>query len=323
MPESDLVGGISLVEVVRSGVVESMHHGSLVALGPDGCPVLAVGATDTPIFPRSSNKPLQAVGMLRAGLDLAGADLALAAASHSGEPEHVAGTLRILDRAGLGEDALRCPPALPIAEAALDAVIRDGGDAARRYMNCSGKHAAMLLTCVLAGWPTTDYVEPEHPLQQALRSTVEDLAGEKVIAIGVDGCGAPIFALTLTGLARGFARLVTAPPGSAERRVADAMRAHPGLVGGTGREDTALMTAVPGLLTKVGAEGVHAAALSAGAAVALKIDDGGSRARVPLLLAALRRLGADPAQLANVPTDSVLGGGEVVGEIRLRAGALD
>ena len=323
MPESDLVGGTTLVEVVRSGVLESVHRGSLVALGPDGCPVLAVGAIDTPVFPRSSNKPLQAVGMLRAGLDLTGADLALAAASHSGEPDHVAGTLRILARAGLDPAALSCPPALPIEESARDAVIRSGGGPERRYMNCSGKHAAMLLTCVLAGWPTVDYIEPEHPLQRAIRGTVEDLTGEKVAAVGVDGCGAPIFALTLTGLARGFGRLVTAPPGSAERRVADAMRAHPHLVAGTGREDTALMTAVPGLLTKVGAEGVHAAALPTGAAVALKIDDGASRARIPALLGALRRLGVDPQQLASVPADPVLGGDAVVGEIRLRAGVLD
>jgi L-asparaginase II len=155
-----------------------------------------------------------------------------------------------------------------------------------------------------------------------IRATVEELAGETVSAIGVDGCGAPIFALSLSGLARAFARLVTAAPGSVERRVADAMRANPFLVAGTGREDTQLMTAVPGLLVKGGAAGVHAAALPSGAAVALKIDDGAAAARVPLLLAALARLGVDPHQLTSVPAAAVLGGGRPVGEIRVRAGAL-
>jgi L-asparaginase II len=321
MSGSGLVGGVPLVEVVRSGVVECVHHGSLVALAPDGHPVLSVGSVDTPVFPRSSNKPMQAVGMMRSGLDLDGANLAIAAASHSGEVEHVERARALLELAGLGTDALLCPPALPVQEAARTAVLRSGGGPERIYMNCSGKHAAMLLTCVRAGWSTENYVAPEHPLQQAIRAAVEDLVGEKVPAIGVDGCGAPIFALTLTGLARGFAALVTAPVGSAELRVADAMRAHPYLVAGTGREDSLLMEAVPGLLMKGGAAGVHAAALASGAAVALKVDDGAASPRVPLLAAALARLGADPAQLAAAQPEQVLGGGQVVGATRVLAGA--
>lgn len=304
-----IVEGPPLVEVVRSGTVESVHRGSVVALGADGRPVLTVGSVDSPIFGRSSNKPLQAVGMLRAGLDVDGPDLAIAAASHSGEPEHVAAARRLLAGGGLDAEALRCPPALPVAEKARRAV-----DAPERiYMNCSGKHAAMLLTCVRAGWSTADYTDPDHPLQKEIRSTIEELTGETVTAIGVDGCGAPIFALTLTGLARGFARLTTAPPGTYERRVADAMRAHPFLVAGTGREDTTTMTAVPGLLMKGGAEGVHAAALPTGEAIALKIDDGAARARVPVLLDVLRRLGV---AVPGVSADPVLGGGVPVGELR-------
>jgi L-asparaginase II len=305
-----IVDGVPLVEVVRSGAVESVHRGSVVALGADGRPAVSAGSVDSPIFGRSSNKPLQAVGMLRAGLDVDGPDLALAAASHNGEPDHVAGARRLLAEAGLDTAALRCPPALPIEEEAHRAA---DGRPDRIYMNCSGKHAAMLLTCVRAGWSTVDYTDPAHPLQKEIRSTIEELAGEKVTAIGVDGCGAPIFALTLTGLARGFARLTTAMPGTYERRVADAMRAHPFLVAGTGREDTTMMTAVPGLLMKGGAEGVHGAALPTGAAIALKIDDGAARARVPVLLEVLHRLGVETP---GVTADPVLGGGVPVGEFR-------
>jgi L-asparaginase II len=322
MGELGLVGGVPLVEAVRSGVVECVHHGSAIVLGPDGRPTLAVGSTDTPIFPRSSNKPLQASGMLRAGLDVDGADLAIGAASHNGEPAHVEQARSLLRRAGLGADALLCPPALPANVAARDEVLRAGRGPERIYMNCSGKHSAMLLTCVQAGWPTEDYVNPDHPLQQAIRATVEEFAGEKVAGIGVDGCGAPIFALTLAGLARAFAQVVTAPVGSPERRVADAMRAHPFLVGGTGREDTLLMQAVPGLLIKGGAAGVHAAALPDGSALAFKIDDGTAAARVPLLIELLSRLGVRPDQLAGAPSEPVFGGGRVVGGFRMRAGWL-
>jgi L-asparaginase II len=177
-----------------------------------------------PFFPRSANKPLQAAAMLRCGLDLDGELLALAAASHSGEDFHVDGARKILSDAGLSEDDLRCPAAWPLDAATARQVIADGQGESRIRMNCSGKHAAMLATCVQNGWPTAGYLAPEHPLQQAIRRTVTELAGEPVAATGVDGCGAPLVALTLTGLARAFRALVLAAPGTPERRVADAMR---------------------------------------------------------------------------------------------------
>ena len=182
-------------------------------------------------------------------------------------------------------------------------------------MNCSGKHAAMLATCVLNSWPTESYLDPDHPLQLALRGTVAELTGDEVAATGVDGCGAPLFAVTLTGVARAFRALVLAEPGSAERRVADAMRAHPEWTAGTRREEYRLMAAVPGLLVKGGAEGVDAFALADGRAGAIKIDDGGARARTPATAAVLRALGCEdvPDELATGP---VLGGGGVVGEVR-------
>jgi L-asparaginase II len=297
-----------VAEVVRSGFVESVHHGSVAVLGGAG-----VGDVTTPIFPRSSNKPLQTVGMLRAGLTPAqGADLALISGSHWGEPVHIRRVRDILAGAGLTVDALRCPPALPLSTPDRDAWVRGGGGAERILMNCSGKHAGMLATCVANGWPLEEYLDPKHPLQVALAAAVTDLAGEPIAATGVDGCGAPVFALSLTALARAFRRLVEAEPGTPERRVADQMRAHPELVAGTGADDTVLMRAVPGLLAKGGAEGVVAVALPGVGAVTIKIEDGAMRARTPVLLSALRRLGVDLPELR----EPVLGGGEPVGEVR-------
>ncbi|MGB9378668.1 MAG: asparaginase [Mycobacteriales bacterium] len=311
-----------LAEVVRSGFVESLHHGSAIALGPptggrESQQIFALGDVDAPVFPRSTNKPMQAVGMLRCGLSLEPADLALAAASHSGEQVHVQRVRDMLGSAGLTDEALRCPPGLPLSEAAAEAALRTGAGPSRLQMNCSGKHAAMLLTCLAAGWPIEDYVAPDHPLQRELRAAVEELTGDTVTAVGVDGCSAPVFAVSLRGVARAFGRLVTAEAGTHERQVADAMRSHPELVGGTGRDVTALMAGVPGLLAKDGAEGVYAAALPNGASVALKIDDGSARARTPVLVRELRRLGADGDVLAELSEVPVLGGGEPVGCVRV------
>jgi L-asparaginase II len=265
---------------------------------------------------------MQAAGMLRAGLDLDGKLLALAAASHSGEPFHVTGVREILAGAGLDEAALRCPPALPLDEREVRRVLREGGDEDRIHMNCSGKHAAMLATCAAAGWPAGSYLDPDHPLQQEIRRTVEHLSGETSGATGVDGCGAPLFALSLTGLARAYSTMVRAEPGSAPRRVADAMRAYPEWTSGTSRPENALMEAVPGLLVKSGAEGVVAFALPDGHAAAVKMADGAARALPALAVALLRWLGADTADgtdgaaLDRIATVPVLGGGRAVGHIR-------
>jgi L-asparaginase II len=174
----------------------------------------------------------------------------------------------------------------------------------------------MLHTCRLNGWSLDDYLDPGHPLQQAVAACVEDLTGQRVARVTVDGCGAPLFAVSLHGLARAAARIATAAPGTAEARVADAMRAHPEMVSGTGRDVAALMRAVPGLLTKDGYEGVQIAALPDGRAVAVKIADGASRARVPVTAAALARAGVDPAPLAALAGAPLLGGGRPVGCVR-------
>ena len=305
-----------LVEVVRSGFVEGHHRGSVVALGRDGAPVLSVGDVDLPVFPRSSNKPLQAVAMLEAGLDLDGELLALATASHSGEPFHLDGALRILAAAGLDESDLKTPAEYPVEEAERLAYAAAGGLPRPLAMNCSGKHAAMLATCVRNGWATDSYLEPDHPLQRAIAGTVERLAGERIAAVGTDGCGAPLFALTLTGLARAFARIATAPDGTPEHRVATAIRRHPDWVGGTRRDVTQLLAGIPGLVAKDGAEGVYAAALPDGRAAALKIEDGAARARPPVLVAALRALGVQAPVLDTLAEAPVHGGGRPVGAVR-------
>ena len=303
-----------VAEVVRSGFAESRHRGAVAGLAADGTQVITAGDTAAPFFPRSANKPLQAVAMLRLGLDLDGELLALAAASHSGEDFHVEGVRKILSGAGLTEEDLRCPLSWPLDPETAQRLIARGEGMSRIRMNCSGKHAAMVATCVLNRWPTGEYLDPEHPLQRAIRRTVEELAGQRSPAVGVDGCGAPLFALTLTGLARAFRALVLAAPGTPERRVADAMRAYPEWTSGTTRDERRLMDAVPGLLVKGGAEGVDAFALADGRAGAVKIDDGAHRGRTPVTVAALRRLGAAvPGELATAP---VIGGAAEVGVIR-------
>jgi L-asparaginase II len=313
-----------IAEVIRSGFEESRHRGSAVVLGADGHEVLfGAGEVAAPMFPRSSNKPMQAAAMRACGLAVEGELLALASASHSGEGFHVTGVRKILAGAGLTEDALQCPPALPMDEPTLWRFLGEGGRPDRVHMNCSGKHAAMLATCVTAGWPTETYRDPDHPLQREIKAALGRLAGEDVAATGVDGCGAPLFAISLTGLARAFRALVRADPDSAERSVADAVRAHPAWTSGTNRSERELHQAVPGLLVKSGAEGVQAFALADGRAGAVKMEDGAPRAIPAITVALLRAIGADRDprvdrdaldQIADVP---VLGGGQRVGGIRV------
>jgi L-asparaginase II len=311
-----------LAEVIRSGFVESRHRGAVAAIAADGSVLLSAGTADVPVFPRSSNKPFQAAAMLSCGLKLDGELLALAAASHSGEDFHVAGVRAILASAGLTEEALQCPPDYPLDEKASRAMVAAGAKPDRIHMNCSGKHAAMLATCVAAGWPTDSYRDPDHPLQLEIKSVLSRLAGEPVAAIGVDGCGAPLMAISVTGLARAFRAVVLAEPGTAERAVADAMRAYPEWTSGTTRPERSLMTAIPGLLLKSGADGVEGFTLADGRAGAFKIEDGAARGRVPVTVALLRALGAenvpgaDVDSLAALAASPVYGGGQVVGQIR-------
>ncbi|MFE0929893.1 asparaginase [Streptomyces mutabilis] len=305
-----------LAEVVRSGFVEGRHRGDLVVLAADGAVELALGEVTAPVFPRSANKPMQAAGVLRAGLDLAGERLALAAASHSGESFHRDLVRKMLDEYGLDPAQLQCPADLPLDPEERDTYLASGAVADPITMNCSGKHTAMLAVCAQRGWPLETYLDPEHPLQRIIHRVVEDAAGEPVSAVGTDGCGAPLMAISLVGLARAFRTFAGAEPGTPERRVADAMRAHPEYVAGTRRPDTWLMREVPGTLSKMGAEAVQAVALPDGRALAFKVEDGATRALGPVLARALTLLGVEGPVVDRIGRAPLLGGGREVGEIR-------
>ncbi|SOB85305.1 asparaginase [Streptomyces sp. 1331.2] len=307
---------VPVAHVTRGGVVESTHYGSVVVLDAAGGVRFRLGDVETAFFPRSALKPLQAVAMVRAGLPLDGELLALAMGSHSGEERHLAGTRRILALAGLTEDDLRNVPDLPYDPAVRDAWIRQDRLPSRIAQNCSGKHAAMLHLCKLNGWPLQDYDAPEHPLQRTIAETVEDLTGQRIAHVTVDGCGTPLFAVSLHGLARAAARIATGAPGTPEFRVANALRSHPEMASGEGRDVARLMHAVPGLLSKDGFEGVQIAALADGRAVALKIADGANRARVPVTAAALALAGVDPRLLTEFAGEPAAGGGRPVGGVR-------
>ncbi|OLT28853.1 asparaginase [Nocardiopsis sp. CNR-923] len=309
---------VPLAEVTRSGMRESVHYGAVVALTPTGRIALARGPVHQPMFPRSAAKPFQALAMLRAGAPLEGSSLAIAAGSHGGEDMHAAEAERILTKAGLTPDALRCPEDIPGGRAARRDFLRAGREPERLLMNCSGKHAGMLSACVQRGWSTDDYLDPEHPLQVLVRETVEELTGERVSHTAVDGCGAPQLAVSLVGLARGLRRMRAAPEGSPERAVTDAMSAHPEYVSGADRIDTVLMTRVPGMVAKIGADGVHLIGAPTGETVAVKISDGDAeeRARTLVALDALRAIGVDVSPVHDLLRVDVHGGGAPVGEVR-------
>jgi L-asparaginase II len=305
-----------VAHVMRGGFVESAHRGTVVVTAPDGSVEWALGDPAGAVFARSANKPIQAAAMVRLGLDLPHPELALASASHSGEPFHREAAARILDGAGLTEADLQNTPDYPIDEDEQDAWIRAGRPKSAIAQNCSGKHAAMLATCVVNGWDTSAYRHPEHPLQRAITDTIVELTGEPVVAVTVDGCGAPLHAYAIAGLARAFGRIATATPGTAEARVADAIRAEPRYLGGTHRDVTRLVQEAKGLIAKDGAESVYAAGLADGRGVAVKIADGYPRAKGVILGAVLRRLGVDaPGALDDLAFAPVLGHGDPVGAI--------
>lgn len=306
-----------LADVVRNGIVESVHHGSVVGIRPDLSIELSVGSVAEPYFPRSALKPVQALAMVELGLELDGPLLAVACSSHNGEPRHIELVEAILASAGLTPADLKNTPDLPLHPPAQRAYLAAGGTPDSLHQNCSGKHAAMLATCVVNGWDLATYCEPTHPLQIAIRKTVEAISGEKVIHVAVDGCGAPLFSSSLLGLATAFSRLALGEEGSARARVANAMRAHPFEVGGTGRSVTTLMETVPGLIAKDGAEGVYAAATSEGTSVALKVTDGAARATAPVMIAALVDLGVKE-DLSSIAVTPVLGAGLPVGGVIAR-----
>ncbi|MFD4637080.1 asparaginase [Lentzea sp. NPDC058436] len=295
-----------LAHVLRAGLVESVHHGSMIVLDPAGEVLFAAGEPDAVHHPRSTLKPVQAIAMVRLGLTLPADLLALAAGSHSGEERHVEGARELLSLHDLSPEDLRNPPELPMDPEVRRAHLAAGRGREKLAHNCSGKHAAMVATARLRGWSTVDYERAEHPVQQAIAATVAELSGETPAHVAVDGCGAPAFALTLRGLARAIGVIAAGREGTAAAAVAAAMRAHPEMVGGTGRGVTALLRAVPGVVTKDGAEGVQVAALANGCAVAVKVGDGAARPQTQLIAAGLLLCGVASEHLA-VLLDGALG----------------
>ena len=301
--------GEVLLDVVRNEMVESVHAGHLLILGSDGTEVLKIGDIDQLIYPRSAVKSLQASAMLRAGLKLNAPQLALACASHAGSPAHLEMALSTLASVGLDESALRNTPDKP-----LDPVERAAwGNKAPTSLaaNCSGKHAAMVATCKVNGWDLAAYKSPEHPLQQAIKSEFERLSGEKNTKVGVDGCGAALFAISLRGLAQAI-RNLTLSQESIHQEVIDACRTNPVMVSGVGRLPTVLMEKVPGLFVKDGAEGVMVISLPEGQTIVWKMSDGSQRGASSLAVATLSHLGI----YVDLEREKVMGDGQVVGEIR-------
>jgi L-asparaginase II len=286
------------VAVRRGDTVESRHRAHAVAV-QDGTVVAEAGDGGLVTFMRSSAKPIQALPLVRAVPELEQEELAIASASHQALPEQLAAVRSLLARAPAGEDELECGP--------------DGDPPERIKHNCSGKHAGMLALCRAHGWDSRGYRLPDHPVQRAMKTEVALAAdlSEDDLETAVDGCGIVTFAFPLERMALAFARLERLDGGD---RVAAAMRAHPGLIRGPGGVDTALMRAREGWIAKGGAEALMCAAGPQGLGVALKIEDGSSRAVGPALAAFLARLGYPVERLESEPL--VNSRGEVVGEIR-------
>jgi L-asparaginase II len=298
----------------RSGFTESLHHGAVVALGRDGALEWSAGDPDVVIYPRSSLKPLQAASMVGAGLDLDDRLLAVVCASHDGRPEHLAAVAEILASVGLDAGDLRNTPTLPLDPDASLAAVRAGERPSSIMQNCSGKHAGMLATAVINGWPTSQYTDPDHPVQRRILDDLQRGVGP-VEHVGVDGCGAPAATVSLRALAKAVRGLAVA-----RHRVQQAMTRHPDMVGGPTRAVTRLIRAVEGLLVKDGAEGVCVAALPDGRAVAVQTGDGAGRAASPVVVAVLRSLDVDLP--GDVVVEPVLGHGEPVGKVHSLVGSL-
>lgn len=295
-----------LVEVTRGNAVESVHRGAIIAVDTDGATVFAFGDGDAAIYPRSSIKALQALPLVESGaadaFGFTDAELALACSSHLGEATHVATARAMLKKAGLDEAALECGPQWPAREADWSAMVRDNHLPKSIQNNCSGKHAGMLALARHLGAPTLGYSKPNHTVQAVVRSAMEEMTGESYAAApcGTDGCSIPTYAVRLRALAAAFARFgtgtgLTPDRANAAKRLVEACFAHPEMVGGTGDFCTEVMSLLPGLaFVKTGAEGVFCATFpSKGVGVALKCDDGATRASEAMMAAIILHILAD------------------------------
>jgi L-asparaginase II len=303
----NLAIGETLAELVRNDVVESLHTGHFVALDSDGSILFQKGDPSQLIYPRSSYKSILASAMVRSGVKLEPRLLALTCASHSGLMMHQDGALEILALAGLNADALLNVKGKPLDEAAALA----NPEPTRLAMNCSGKHSGMLLGCVTNNWSTHNYLDVDHPVQIAFKNELEKLSGEKISHTAVDGCGAPLFLISLLGLARAI-RSLTISTDPVHQEVVEACRNFPEMVAGPDRLTTKLMKKHPGVFMKSGAESIMVASVPDGKTFAYKVNDGGLRPRVALSVSGLKLLGVNAAE----EPEKVFGGDQVVGSIR-------
>ncbi len=300
-----------LVEVTRGNVVESAHRGAVAVYDAGGKPLLEIGDTARPVFPRSAVKAIQALPFVESGAaDAYGfgdKELALACASHSGEPEHVELARSMLAKAGLDETALECGAHWPSDHEATIALARSGGSPGALHNNCSGKHSGFLCTCRHLGIDHRGYVKADHREQEMVREAMESVTGAIHDADhrGIDGCSIPTYAVPLRSYALGFARMATGKGLPSERakaaqRLLKACMAEPFLVAGTGRADVALMRAAPGrIFVKAGAEGVYCAAVpEQGVGISLKCDDGAGRGAEVMIAAVLGKLLKADTELA-------------------------
>ena len=307
---------VPVAVVSRSGIDESVHFGSVVCLNRNGEIEFSLGDPHTQIFPRSSTKPIQALAMVRSGLSLPLEKLALVCSSHNGEPIHQQTALAILTEYGLDESALGNTHDFPMHTDSAHDAIRAGLTKSALQMGCSGKHSGMLATCVINGWSIDNYLEQDHPLQQAITQTVADVTGHEAFAIGIDGCGAPAHVVELVGLARAMRAMAIGDAGESGTQIYAAMSQFPYMVGGKGRDVTTIVSGIDGLFAKDGADAVYAAALPDGRAVALKLSDGYGRGTPTVLLAALKKLGVDITGVDNSIKEIVRGHGKPVGSVR-------
>lgn len=303
--------------MIRNGLVEATHHASAVAVDLEGRVVLASGDVGRPFFFRSAAKPFQAKVSQELGADLDPEELAVACASHDGDPVHVALVGRMLREAGLVEDHLRCPPGWPLNPASARRLAAGGATTPRRiWHNCSGKHAAFLRACRAQDWELDGYLRPDHPLQRAVIAEMRDVAGPSVSPLGVDGCGVPTFRVDAVGLAGAFRRLVT---DTAYAEVARVMHTYPVLVSGVGNPDSEVASWL-NAVAKRGAEGCMGVGLFELGAVAVKIWDGNARAVGPAIRAVLDELGWIPPGVGHrlALTPSIRGGEGSVGSVEVR-----
>lgn len=296
------MGNPVLVEVVRGALVESRHRGSVAVVDADGATVLALGDVAQPVFPRSAVKPLQALPLIESGAaeryGFGDVEIALACASHGGEPAHVAAASRMLARAGLDAAALECGAHWPSHQPSAQALARSGGAPSALHNNCSGKHAGFLCVACTAGVDHRGYVAADHVVQREVRAALEDLTGSSLTAdvCGIDGCSIPTWGVPLQHLALAFARFGTGRQmeqkrANAAARIRAACAAEPYYVAGSGRFCTEVMKLFgTRVLVKTGAEGVFCGALPGeGIGIALKCDDGATRAAEVAMAAMIAR----------------------------------